>query len=77
MNTQPTTVSVTVPLGQAIDRVKLVLFRPFDLGKWFVIGFCAWLAQLGETGFGGNFNFGGGHHDGRGFHREFEQARSS
>jgi hypothetical protein len=75
MNTQPTTVSVTVPFGQAIDRVKLVLFRPFDPGKWFVIGFCAWLAQLGETGFGGNFNFGGGRHDGRGFHREFEQAK--
>jgi len=75
MNTQPTEISVTRPLGQAIDRVKLVLFRPFDLGKWFVIGFCAWLAQLGEQGFHGNFNFGGGHHRGRSFHHEFEQAK--
>jgi len=33
-----------------------MLFRPFDIAKWFVIGFCAWLAQLGESGgFHGNF----------------------
>jgi hypothetical protein len=29
------------------------LFRPFDLGRWFVIGFCAWLARLAEGGGGG------------------------
>lgn len=75
MNTQPSTVSVTVPFGQAIERVKLVLFRPFDLGKWFVIGFCAWLAHLGEQGFGGNFNFGGGHDHGGNVRHEFEQAK--
>jgi hypothetical protein len=43
-------VSVTQPIGPALERVKLLLFRPFDAGKWFVIGFCAWLAQLGERG---------------------------
>jgi len=32
-----------------------VLFRPFDLGKWFVLGFCAWLATLGENGLGGSY----------------------
>lgn len=75
MNAQPLEISVTRPLGEAIDRVKLVLFRPFDLGKWFVIGFCAWLAQLGEHGFGGNFNFGGGHGRGGSARHEFEQAK--
>lgn len=75
MNTQASAISVTVPFSQAIDRVKLVLFRPFDLGKWLVIGFCAWLAQLGEQGFGGNFNFGGGHDHGGNVRHEFEQAK--
>ena len=30
-----------------------MLFKPFDLGKWFTIGFCAWLAFLGEAASGG------------------------
>jgi hypothetical protein len=75
MTTQPTDVSLTRPFGQALDRVKLVLFRPFDLGKWFVIGFCAWLAHLGEQGFTGNFNFGSGHHHGGNARHQFEQAK--
>ncbi len=50
-------VSVVEPLTPAIERVKTVLFRPFDLGKWFVIGFTAWLAYLGQ---GGGGNGGGG-----------------
>lgn len=51
-------ISVTVPLSQALSRVGTVLFQPFDLGKWFVIGFCAWLAYLFESG--GGFHGGGG-----------------
>lgn len=46
-------ISVTAPVGPALERVKQMLFRPFDLGKWFTIGFCAWLAGLGEAGGGG------------------------
>jgi len=69
--------SVTLPVGQAIDRVKKVLFQPFDIGKWFVIGFCAWLACLGEGGgFPSSFNYGG--HNRLGWHglrQGFEQAR--
>jgi hypothetical protein len=34
-----------------------VLFRPFDIGKWIVLGFCAWLAALGEGGGGGSYNW--------------------
>src|ERR1017187_3569220 len=51
-------ISVTVPVSQAIERVKMMLFRPFDPSKWFTIGFCAWLAGLGSRGF--SFNYGGG-----------------
>lgn len=67
-------ISVTVPLTQAIDRVKRVLFQPFDLGKWFVIGFCAWLAQLGESG-GGNFGGGGDSHKSSGIGQQFDHAK--
>jgi len=62
-------------VSQAIDRVKRLLFQPFDLGKWFTIGFCAWLAHLGEQGFRGNYNFGSGRGAGS-VRQEFEHARS-
>ena len=71
----PLPISVTRPVGQAIDRVKHVLFRPFDAGKWFVIGFCAWLACLGQ---GGGYSFqtpGGNHGRGADLRRVIEQAR--
>jgi hypothetical protein len=50
-------ISVTDPIGRALDRTKHVLFKPFHLRKWFVLGFCAFLAQLGEGGGGGGANF--------------------
>ncbi len=56
MTPQENQISVIDPISPAIEWVKTILFRPFDLGKWFVIGFCAWLAYLGEGG-GPNFNF--------------------
>lgn len=68
-------VSVTQPVGQAMDRVSMVLFRPFDIGKWFVIGFCAWLSFLGESGGGFpgfNFHMPGKH--GEGVREGIEQA---
>lgn len=39
-------------IGPALERTKQTLFRPFDLGKWFVIGFGCWLAQLLDGGSG-------------------------
>jgi len=55
---RPQEISVTEPVSPALERVKRILFQPFDLGKWSVIGFCAWLAQLGESGgTSANFNF--------------------
>ena len=55
LNTQ--TISVISPVATAIDRVKLMLFNPVDFEKWFAIGFCAWLATMGQgVGcMGGNF----------------------
>jgi hypothetical protein len=58
-------VSVIEPITPAIERVKVMLFRPFDLAKWFTIGFCAWLVYLAEGGGGGGFNFPGNAFDGR------------
>jgi hypothetical protein len=46
-------ISVIEPIKPAIERVKEILFRPFDLEKWFVIGFCAWLSFLCDGGGGG------------------------
>ena len=52
----PQRISVIDPIGPAIEHVRLMLFKPFDLSKWFIIGFCAWLAQLGKGGGGGGGN---------------------
>jgi hypothetical protein len=49
-------VSVIDPIAPAIEKTKDILFRPFDLSRWFVIGFCAWLASLAQKG-GNGFNF--------------------
>jgi hypothetical protein len=57
ISTRPPEISVTEAIEPAYERVKLMLFKPFDLGKWVAIGFCAWLAGLGEAGGGGG---GGG-----------------
>ncbi len=79
MKTSSPSLSVIDPVGRALDRVKLVLFQPFDLGKWFVIGFCAWLSLLGEGGGGGgglsfNFPIGGSGRRG-GVRHELQHAR--
>jgi hypothetical protein len=40
--------------AQAYARVVAVLFKPFDITRWFSMGFCAWLAYIGTQS--GNFN---------------------
>lgn len=55
MNDINMNVSVIDPIGKAIDRVKEILFNPFDFSKWMAIGLCAWLASIGSGGF--HFNF--------------------
>ncbi len=48
MNDQKRTINVIEPINPAFEKMKEILFNPFDLEKWFVIGFCAWLAFLGS-----------------------------
>jgi hypothetical protein len=40
------TIHFMEPINRAWTRMKAALFRPFDLHKWFVIGFNAFLAGL-------------------------------
>ncbi len=40
------TIRFMEPLGRAWNRMKQALFRPFDLHKWFVVGFNAFLCGL-------------------------------
>src|ERR1017187_9545305 len=58
-SSRPREISVTEPIEPAYDRVKQVLFKPFDFTKWIILGFCAWLAGLGESGGGGGGGFNG------------------
>jgi len=51
MNSEVKRISVIDPIGPAIERIKQMLFRPFDIGRWFAIGFSAWLAYLCQGGF--------------------------
>jgi hypothetical protein len=44
------TVRYWPPLEDALQRTRRLLFQPFDLGRWFVLGFTAWLIHLGEFG---------------------------
>ena len=62
-SSRPRTIGVTEPIAPAYERVKQMLFKPFDLAKWITISFCAWLAGLGESGGGASFNNGSHHYD--------------
>jgi hypothetical protein len=57
MNALNKTISVVEPVNEAIERTKTILFRPFNMEKWFIIGFCAWLAGLFQDGIHGGFNY--------------------
>jgi len=46
MNGDPPKIEIFEPFGAAFELMRSILFRPFDLGKWCVIGFAAFLANL-------------------------------
>ncbi len=46
MNGTEPKIEIFKPFGQAFELMKKILFQPFDLGKWCVIGFAAFLASL-------------------------------
>lgn len=54
MNGPEPKIEIFKPFGSAFELVKKILFQPFDLKKWLIIGFAAWLAHLGG---GGGFNY--------------------
>ncbi len=49
--------SAIEPIKEAFERTKALLFEPFDITVWLIIGFNAFLAGLGASGTGTNFNF--------------------
>jgi hypothetical protein len=49
------------PLSRAWKRMKLALFKPFDIHKWFVVGFNAFLAGLMDATNGSGGARGGKH----------------
>jgi hypothetical protein len=67
-------ISVIDPVDSAFDRVKLILFQPFNLGKWFTIGFCAFLALFGEGGGGGGGGGNWGNRSGGGTPADFGEV---
>jgi hypothetical protein len=80
MNLQPSSsdpreINVVEPITPAYERVKQMLFKPFDLAKWITLGFCAWLAGLGESGGGGSYGYNGGNHGGNHAGQPLEQFR--
>lgn len=56
-------ISLTNPVDSAWTGTRKILFKPFDISKWFALGFSAWLAALLEGG-GANFNYNSGGGDG-------------
>jgi len=58
MNGSEPRIEIFKPFGEAFELMKKILFQPFELKKWLIIGFAAWLANLGAGGGGiGDFNY--------------------
>src|SRR5437763_14494792 len=55
MNGTARKIEILAPFNQAIELTRLILFRPFDITKWLVIGFAAFLSGLLNSG-GGSIN---------------------
>src|SRR5437867_1513137 len=56
MNSTEPQIEIFKPFGEAFELMKRILFQPFDVKKWFVIGFAAWLASLGGGGLNYQYN---------------------
>jgi hypothetical protein len=54
--------SPLAPIQPALDRTRLVLFTRYDIEKWITLGFCSFLAAIGQSGggFGFHYNFNNG-----------------
>jgi len=61
-------IDFTRAFDSAWERMMIILFRPFDLGKWFVIGLSAFLAGLISGGNGVNTSYNANYNgNGNGF----------
>src|SRR6266404_9204840 len=59
MNGTEPKIEIFKPFGEAFELTKKILFEPFDLGKWCVIGFAAFLAgHFSGIGFNFSSSFG-------------------
>ena len=63
MGGRPVNVSFVTPLQQAWGRMERMLFRPFRIETWLVMGFAAFLSEMmsGGTGGGGTYGSHTGH----------------
>src|SRR5881398_673032 len=55
MNGSEPQIEIFKPFSEAFELMKKILFQPFDLKRWLVIGFAAFLAGL-SGGFHSSFN---------------------
>jgi hypothetical protein len=55
MNGTEPKIEIFKPFGEAFELMKKILFQPFDLTKWLVIGFAAFLASF-SAGVHSSFN---------------------
>ena len=58
MNGGEKKIEILKPFSEAFELTKKILFQPFDLKKWFVIGFAAWLSHIGSGGLNLNYRTG-------------------
>lgn len=72
MNGDAPKIEIFKPFGEALDLTKKILFQPFDLAKWCVIGFAAFLASLSG---GMSFNFNGFNRN-RDWHWKYSSVRN-
>jgi hypothetical protein len=55
MNGTPAKIEILAPFGAALDWMKAMLFRPFDLVRWLTIAFAAFIS--GSWGSGAHFRW--------------------
>ncbi len=69
-------IQYALPTSNAWERMRTILFRPFDIAKWFLLGFSVWLASLAEGGasFNSNINVDPEGASGRDFREFFEEG---
>ncbi|HEY0257973.1 MAG TPA: hypothetical protein VGC39_11060, partial [Candidatus Methylacidiphilales bacterium] len=56
-------INFTQEFDSAWERIYIILFGPFDFGKWFAIGLSAFLAGLLHSGFGSSYHTNNYHYD--------------